>query len=127
MSVRIKRTVIILMLSLITLPFIMVTDLFPFMRFGMFAEPVRHSIQTEKFQIIVVSKNGLEEILKPEMIGIEDHFYQYLIRNYFYRGEGTVLLQKIKTLLSSDTKRLELERHVSGKPEPDSSILFIPR
>lgn len=114
------------MLTLITLPFIMVTDLFPFMRFGMFAEPIRHDIQKEYFQIVIYPENAKEEILNPQLVGIEDHFYGYIIRNYFYRGEGYLLLRKIETLLPSPSKKLELKRYRHQPGLADTTITFQP-
>ena len=114
------------MLTLITLPFIMVTDLFPFMRFGMFAEPIRHEIQKEYFQIVVYPENNKEKNLNPQLIGIENHFYEYITRNYFYRGEGVLLLQKVESLLPFPCRKLELNRFSRRSGLADTTIIFKP-
>lgn len=125
MSFRIKKTLIFLMLFLITLPFIMVTDLFPFMRFGMFAEPVKYQVQQEYFEIVVTDRNQKATPLDPLSVGIEKHFFEYIARNYYYRGEGKLLLEKIGSLAGNQAQKLELNRYNDyrdKKSVPDTSI-----
>jgi hypothetical protein len=113
------------MLFLITLPFIMVTDLFPFMRFGMFAEPVKYQVQQEYFEIVVTDRNQKATPLDPLSVGIEKHFFEYIARNYYYRGEGKLLLEKIGSLAGNQAQKLELNRYNDyrdKKSVPDTSI-----
>ena len=95
MKPTLKYKIIVIALLSVTLPFILVTDIFPLMRFGMFAEPVKRAVQTESFILTYLTSEGKEKIFHPEKIGIESHFFFYLTRNYYYRGEAEQLFEKV--------------------------------
>lgn len=120
MSSRFKSILFLFIPGLITLPFILVTDLFPFMRFGMFAEPIKHQVQQEEFRVYL-QKNDSTSILNPVEIGFEEHTYEYISRNYFYRGEGILYLEKISSLLKEKPTKLELRRYISSQV-PDTIV-----
>jgi hypothetical protein len=103
MSGKIKNIVIPAMLIAITLPFIVLTDLFPFLRFGMFAEPIKPQTYIESFEISYIKPNQKEIIVQPESLGIEKHFFPYIARNHFYRNEAKSFLQKISTIKNDAT------------------------
>src|SRR4051812_37152809 len=92
---KLRNYVIITMLVCITIPFILLTDLFPFLRFGMFAEPVNNEIQKEYFIVSYVDISKKEKVLDPRTIGIEPHFFFYLGRNYYYRKESDLFLKNV--------------------------------
>ena len=46
-----KKIVIITFLILIFIPFVLIRDIFPFFRFGMFAEAIKRNSQKEVFRI----------------------------------------------------------------------------
>ena len=83
-------------LILLFIPFVFITDFFPFMRLGMFAEPVRSSLQTELFTVFV-SKNNTTNFkqLNSEKMGIPHSSLEYLGRNYFYKKQSEVFLDKL--------------------------------
>src|SRR5436189_63115 len=92
---KLRNYVIITMLVCITIPFILLTDLFPFLRFGMFAEPVKTEIQKEYFEVSYLDDSNKEKKLDSKLIGIEPHFFYYLGRNYYYRKESGKFLKNI--------------------------------
>lgn len=98
---------IIYTLSLIGLivPFVLITNLFPFVRFGMFAEPVRFDQQQESF---IITFN--ERVIDGEKIGIDPNTFSYLIRNHVYRSEETILLQKLSGITPSSNGEWSIYR-----------------
>lgn len=98
MSVNIKNTVITITLIAVTIPFILVTDIFPFLRFGMFAEPIKTNIQKEIFIITYKNNQGKEQLFDPKKAGIEQHLFYYLVRNYYYRNESPILIKNIEKI-----------------------------
>lgn len=119
MKIRVRNIIIILSLVAVTLPFILVTDLFPFMRFGMFAEPVKHTAQTESFILTYLTREGKEKVFDPQEIGIEPHFFFYLTRNYYYRKESTILFEKVeRAAREKDIREWRLKKITTGTRPP---------
>jgi hypothetical protein len=94
MPVRYRNTVIISFLVLILVPFVLLTDLYPFMRFGMFAEPIKKELQTETFFVKLHTSLG-STIYDPTMDGLDESIFQYLARNHYYRNQSALFLQKL--------------------------------
>jgi hypothetical protein len=92
---KLKNAITISITVLAMIPFVLLTDLFPFFRFGMFAEPLKSSIQTEYFQIAIIYNNDKEAIFDPQETGVNSIDFNYLCRNYFYRKEGEAFLRKL--------------------------------
>ncbi len=84
------------MLLGITVPFVLLTDLYPFFRFGMFAEPVSRAVQTERFVVRYLDAGGRPHLVAPAEVGLGE--LVYLLRNYYYRGETDRLLQRLHGL-----------------------------
>jgi hypothetical protein len=95
---QLKNGVTVSITILALIPFVLLTDLFPFFRFGMFAEPLKSSIQTESFQVTIIHNNGKEEIFNPQEISVNSADFNYLCRNYFYRKEGEKFLINLSTI-----------------------------
>ena len=91
-----KRTVIFLMLLGVTVPFVLLTDVYPFFRFGMFAEPVQRAVQTERFVVRYLDAAGRPHAVAPADVGLGE--LVYLLRNYHYRGETERLLERLHGL-----------------------------
>lgn len=91
--VKVKQLVIVGMLISMIMPFILITDLYPFFRFGMFAEPVKRSIQLEQFALQYQDEKYRTYIAHPEALGLVS--LPYLMRNYYYRGETELFLRHI--------------------------------
>ena len=79
----------------------------------MFAEPIRHEIQLEQFQVVEIF--GAQRVKwDPIKLGIHRSTFDYLARNHYYRDEAHLFLEKIGQHLSTQDKkpRLELVRIV---------------
>jgi hypothetical protein len=123
----VKKVVIVSMLLAIWVPFVLLTDLYPFFRFGMFAEPVKQSIQMEQFAVGYVSLDESRQVLSPGELGISS--LAYLMRNYYYRNQATAFLQHIHTIYtgagSEKIQQWQLLRITSpyGVYQPDTTVV----
>lgn len=102
---KVKKTVYILTLFFLLVPFVLITDIFPFLRFGMFAEPVDADRPMEIFYVMYKDINDGWTRFDPEQYQMQDETFQYLARNHYYRKEGKLLLEKLGE--SSDVIRGE--------------------
>ncbi len=84
------------MLAGVTVPFVLLNDLYPFFRFGMFAEPVARAVQTENFLLGYTDVSGKTHFVQPAGVGLRS--LPYLMRNYYYRGEAETFLRNIHRL-----------------------------
>ena len=75
------------------LPFIFLKDVYPFHRFGMFAEPIKSKTQDEKFYVfykINNEKNNNDFVeLKPQNIPLNANAFQMQLRKHHYQREHT--------------------------------------
>jgi hypothetical protein len=121
-----QKIVIGIMLTAIIVPFVLLTDIYPFFRFGMFAEPVTRDIQMEQFAIRYIHQNQSTHIVDPAEVGLGS--LSYLMRNYYYRQQSDTFLQHIHQLYSNkaDVKEWQLLR-MTGSPQqpaqPDTAIV----
>ncbi|HEY8401798.1 MAG TPA: hypothetical protein VIK89_11070 [Cytophagaceae bacterium] len=116
-----KYTVILSFITLVILPFIFLTDFFPFFRFGMFAEPVKQETQTEKFFVTFSESANTTSLFNPETVGISESSFQYMLRNYYYRGESKKLLSNLKSSCNKPTDSWKLFRVIkAGTPSADT-------
>jgi hypothetical protein len=97
------------------IPFILITDIFPFLRFGMFAEPVKKAIQTERFVVLQTDLLGRQTIFNPENIGINPNTFHYLCRNYYYRNETSLLADKIFASSTSPVSRIVILQIITNQ------------
>ncbi len=103
-----KNIMTTILLSGLLVPFILITDLYPFLRFGMFAEPIKKDIQTEKFILYETNTTGERSIFNPEAIGINPNTFYYLCRNYYYRNETKLFIDKLFQSTGDSLQKLEL-------------------
>jgi hypothetical protein len=121
---KLKNAVTVSITILALIPFVLLTDLFPFFRFGMFAEPVRSSIQTELFQIITINEQGKEEVFNPDKLGINSADFNYLCRNYYYRNEGEIFLKNISAIYyKKDLKEWMIQKTSSQNSKKEITIV----
>jgi len=102
MQDKLKNGVTISIIILALIPFILLTDLFPFFRFGMFAEPLKFSIQTESFYVTIIRDDSKEEMFDPQKYSINSADFNYLCRNYYYRKEGELFLKNLSSLFKEE-------------------------
>ncbi|WPP50898.1 hypothetical protein [Catalinimonas niigatensis] len=91
----------LLMLFGLFIPFILQETFYPFFRFGMFAEPVKRSIQTEQFFLVAYQNEGGFDFQIAELTGIQRSKLDYLLRNYYYRNEADQFLKQVSRLFPS--------------------------
>ncbi len=119
------KTVILLLLLFMWAPFVMQTDLYPFFRFGMFAEPVKREVQTEIFALRITDVAGKQRMVEPQETGLGS--LTYLMRNYYYRQQADTLLRRIHriTRVSPTVTQWQLLRIVSEVSEykPDTAVV----
>jgi hypothetical protein len=84
MKVLRKKWLIVFFLLLVWLPFIFVNDFYPFLRFGMFAEPVSQQATKENFVLYVERGDRLEKY-NTYFWGIDEGVFNYLARKYYYQ------------------------------------------
>ncbi len=113
------------MLLGVTLPFVLLTDLYPFFRFGMFAEPVSRTVQTERFILRYVDAGGTPYPVEPADVGLSG--LAYLLRNYYYRGEAERLLANLHQLHPHKARAAEWQLLRITTPartyQPDTTIV----
>ena len=72
------------------------TDLFPFMRFAMFAETVSAIPQKEFFTVEAIDANGTSHSLSERQIGLDNSHLNYLARRYYYNGQLDYFSHQLK-------------------------------
>ncbi|OJJ23710.1 hypothetical protein BKI52_05005 [marine bacterium AO1-C] len=95
-----KNTTILAMFFCLIVPFVLLNNFYPFWRFGMFAEPVKSQVQTEKFKIYRFSPSNPPKYFSPEKIGFDENQFLYLARNYYYKSQTTFFLKEVARLYS---------------------------
>lgn len=79
-----KKKVIIASLLLVWLPFVLLTDIFPFLRFAMFAEPVQE-VPQEIFHLYAM-QDGKAIKFNTYLWGIDEGVFHYIVRKYYYQN-----------------------------------------
>lgn len=114
-----------LFLLLLWLPFVLMTDLFPFMRFGMFAEPVKTVQQTEYF-IITQKRGKTEKVIDPNTSGVPVQTLNYLVRNSYYQKRADLLLSTVAKsvkIQANDTLRLKVITVQKSNNQIDTTLI----
>src|SRR4051812_30537754 len=104
-----KKRIYSITFFLILIPFILVTDIFPFLRFGMFAEPLKKDQKAEIFFATEQDSLGKEKVFDPEQYELQEETFQYLMRNYYYRGDASLFLDKLSKSIKADTNQILLK------------------
>lgn len=108
------------------LPFVVLTDFFPFVRFGMFAEPVKSSGQVEQF-VILAQKVTQKTEINEQLMGLHKGQLDYLYRNYYYRHQSDLLLKRVAGLVpkKSGIKCLSLYRLTRPLAQPNADSVLV--
>jgi hypothetical protein len=125
MALNKKNIVTIVLLGGMLLPFVLLTDIFPFLRFGMFAEPIRSNIQIEKFVLYKTNTDGVQSDFLSSDIGINPNTFHYLLRNYYYRNELPVFAQNTFATLDTSIQSVTILRLVTDKHSYQSDTLVL--
>ena len=99
---------------LLILPFLTITDFYPFMRFGMFAEPIRSYEQLETYRLGVF-KNNTVQMVNMDSLGLSEGKFNYLARTYVHTHKENQLLRIFWDKLSKDKDSLYLFK-IHGVP-----------
>ena len=125
-NIRFKNAVLVIFTTLFLLPFIFLTDFYPFLRFGMFAEPVKPMAQSEKFRVVYLLKNGRLKVWDFKNSGIQTAS-GYLMRNYYYRKEPEVFLKKMNLMANNkNIKEWRLLKLLDEKKMPEIVARYKP-
>jgi hypothetical protein len=120
-----KNIISTILLAGLLVPFILITDIFPFLRFGMFAEPIKSQMQTEKFILYCTNTKGEKIVFNPTSIGINSNTFHYLCRNYYYRNETKLFSKKIFLSSKEPIQEIEIKRVTSSKESSDTLTIGI--
>ncbi len=101
----------------VILPFIFLKDVYPFHRFGMFAEPIKHQTQYEKFYIFYKIDAGIDidttnfVKLEPQHIPLNANAFEMQLRKYHYQKKHadfiSVFDEIIKKKINLGTEKKE--------------------
>jgi len=105
-----------LCLFFLWLPFVFLTDIFPFYRFGMFAEPARRHIQTERF---LLKQN--DQIFETKQINLSKSNFEALARKYYYEKKISFFVQNIAKISPYPRQKWKFYRILGQK---DSLLIY---
>lgn len=94
MKIKLKNIIITGFIAALILPFILITDFFPFARFGMFAEPVSVADTLKTFEAEYYQKHQWHK-LNGKQFNMASGSFMYLAANYFYRNQSREFLNKL--------------------------------
>lgn len=108
-------------------PFVFMTDLYPFFRFGMFAEPIKPSQTTEMLQLWWKNAEGKSQLFQSERIGLTENHFGYILRHYFYTDRIEQLFSQIQQSMLKKAKEKpllwQLKRLRVSAKHTDTTIL----
>ncbi len=122
----------------IIIPFIFLTDLYPFHRFGMFAEPIKHQAQYEKFYIfykIDTFSNGKNDTnfvkLNPQDIPLNANAFEMQVRKHHYQKKHVDFINVFDEIIKKKEKLKDNEKlkwkwyHVIQKQDLQNDSLCV--
>lgn len=111
MQVKYKKHIFIITFFTISIPFILIADLYPLLRVGMFSEPANTSLE-ETFTIEQRVASGWTTTSEQD-VNIPLHLINYLGRNHYYRKEIDIFLEKIRDSYQGTSDSIALSRYVN--------------
>ena len=105
-----KKYIIITSLILLCIPFVLIKTVYPFFRFGMFAEPIKTTAQTESFKVYYETATGQKQVFDGTAIGLSKTVYGNMMRNYYYKKKASELLEKTATVSKNEAITWEMWR-----------------
>lgn len=98
----------IFVLAGILFPFIFLKDVYPFHRFGMFAEPLNYQAQYEKFYIFYKKETDTTFIeIKPQNIPLNANAFEMQLRKHHYQKKHTDFIAVFDELIKKKMKLKE--------------------
>lgn len=92
---RFKKVVAFLIFVWFLVPFVFITDLYPFFRYGMFAEPIKAQQTTEMLQLWCKPAHQPLQPFRSQEIGLTENHFGYVLRHYFYSQKIEQLFRQI--------------------------------
>lgn len=127
MNASLKNKVIVVSFIFLWLPFLLLTDLFPFLRFGMFAEPLQQNTSQEFF-VLYTQQNGRLQKYDTNLWGLDETVFNYLTRQYHYQGRlkelGEVLVKAHQEMYPQSQEKWYLYREILHKGQYHQEILI---
>ena len=92
-----KKIIIYTTFFCLITPFVLIKTIYPFFRFGMYAEPQNQELEEESFHIFY-QKDSLLIEFDETSIGFDNSVFDYMKRNYYYRNQAGDFLRKLHTI-----------------------------
>ena len=97
----------------IALPFIFLKDVYPFHRFGMFAEPIKHQSHYEKFYIFYKKDTDIHFTeLKPATIPLNANAFEMQVRKYHYQKKHADFIPVFDEIIRN---KINLDKNLTWK------------
>jgi hypothetical protein len=107
MNAALKKYIIVFVIGSMLIPFIFIKDIYPFFRFGMYAESYKTTkTAQEKFEIYTYTPDTMQLFYSPN-IGINVSVFEYMKRKYHYLGKGEWLLSQLDSLSAPHQSSLQ--------------------
>lgn len=103
------------------MPFVLLLDVFPFMRQAMFARPYQEFAKTESFWI-QAQATKTQYVVNAAQCGLNETHFLYLIRNHHYRDNVPTLLQALATTMPDSVQSLSMVQIVDSSS--DTVLLY---
>ncbi|MCS6824269.1 MAG: hypothetical protein NZ529_08230 [Cytophagaceae bacterium] len=111
MKRKLRKIVSITFLSAVLLPFILVTDLYPFLRFGMFAEPLKYGY--EMFSIQIKEKHSQNWLsYNPEYHGLSKSLLDIIVRRYYYTKRIEEFCDEINRIHNNSLREISVVQQI---------------
>ena len=91
---------LIFIICSIVFPFIFLKDMYPFHRFGMFAEPIQHTSQYEKFYVFYKKNSDSSFLeLRPQDIPLNANAYKMQLRKHHYQQKHSIFIDEFDKII----------------------------
>ncbi|WP_338762198.1 hypothetical protein WAF17_17100 [Bernardetia sp. ABR2-2B] len=99
----------------IIFPFIFLKDIYPFHRFGMFAEPIKHQTQYEKFHLFYKNEadSNFTE-LRPQNIPLNANTFEMQLRKHHYQAKHADFITVFDEIIK-DKENLKQNKNLKWK------------
>jgi hypothetical protein len=115
----------LLMILGFLVPFVLITNFYPFYRFGMFAQPIGEPNQYEQFEIAfqLPPHQTLIPYYAPDY-GMNYQNFEYLKRKYFYTDRVDFFLDQLRTTVPKPTGQWVLYK-IMAFPDRKDTVAII--
>lgn len=124
---KIKNLIIIIVFLWFSLPFMLISNIYPLYRYGMFAEIPQKTLINKVLKITYLDKNKLRKTLNPSDIGFSKNTLSYILRSYYYKSKSKQLLSQIPTNYKKNKNIISwqiLEISYVDKNKSDTIVLY---